>query len=209
MGMQTIFDPETINGRDFLPTDYLWQVSVAGYHAMIKSGALTEDDPIELLQGWLIQKMPKNPRHSTITRLIRQFLAQLIPNGWYVDSQEPITTDDSEPEPDVVVIRGDAMDYMAHHPGPNDIAILVEVADATLRRDQTLKKQLYAKAGIPIYWIVNLPLNQIEVYTKPFMTTNDANYQEQHTYMLTDSAPVVIENKLVGEIPVVQVMPSL
>ncbi len=73
---------------------------------MIDAGILTEDHPIELLEGWLVPRMPKNPSHRLATGLIRETLEGLLPDDWYVDSQEPITTLDSEPEPDVVVVKG-------------------------------------------------------------------------------------------------------
>jgi Uma2 family endonuclease len=148
-----------------VPADVIWRFSVDQYHAMIRAGILTEDDPVELLEGWLVTKMPKNPRHSVATRLIRQALEGLLPPGWYVDTQEPLTTADSEPEPDVVVVCGDRRQYLDHHPGPQDVALVVEVADSTLQRDRSLKKRLYAAAGIPAYWIVNLLDSQFEVYT--------------------------------------------
>src|SRR6266404_3463044 len=90
-----------------VPTDVVWRFSVDQYHTMIRMGILTEDDPVELLEGWLIVKMSKSPKHRVATRLIRQALEHSVPPGWYVDSQEPLTTADSEPEPDVMIVRGE------------------------------------------------------------------------------------------------------
>jgi Uma2 family endonuclease len=208
MTVGTLLESKTQNGHEFIPVDALWRVSVAQYHAMIDSGALTEDNPIELLQGWLVQKMPKKPRHSTITRIIRKLLAELMPQGWYVDSQEPMTTADSEPEPDIMIVRGTVMDYLDRHPGPEDVALVVEVSDATLNRDQTLKKQLYAAAAVPVYWVVNLPDNQVEVYSQPFVGTAKPDYRQRQTYNLSESVPVWIGTELVGEIPVVHLFPE-
>jgi Putative restriction endonuclease len=148
-------------------TEPLWPLTVAQYHQMIASGILTSDDPVELLSGWLIQKMTKNPPHRIATRLVREALETLIPTDWYVETQEPITLSDSEPEPDVAIIRGNTRDYQDCHPGPENIALIVEVADSTLDRDRTLKQTIYARAGIATYWIVNLVDRQLEVYTKP------------------------------------------
>ena len=92
------------------PPEPIWRLSVEQYHEMIDAGILDEDDPVELLEGWLIPKMPKNPPHSFTTDLTREALAGLLPTGWYVRGQEPITTEDSEPESDVAVIRGDRRD---------------------------------------------------------------------------------------------------
>jgi hypothetical protein len=87
------------------PNDLIWRLSVEQYHEMIRTGILTSDDPVELLEGWLIYKTPKSPRHSVSTRVTRRALEGVVPDGWYVDTQEPITLDDSEPEPDVMLVR--------------------------------------------------------------------------------------------------------
>lgn len=135
-----------------IPSDMIWRLSVDRYHSMIKNGILTDEDPVELLEGWLVFKMPKNPLHRAATRIVRMAIESILPSGWYVDSQEPIALFDSEPEPDVVVVRGDTRQYLDRHPGAEDIALVVEVSDTTLQRDRSLKKRIYARAGIPIYW---------------------------------------------------------
>src|SRR5262245_39077842 len=139
-----------------VPDDPVWRMSVEQYHAMIHAGILTEEDPVELLEGLLIAKMSKNPAHSTAKRLLLQALLRTLPPGWFVDEQEPITTPDSEPEPDLAVTRGTPRDYQDRHPGPQDVALVIEIADATLKRDRGRKKRLYARAFIREYWIVNL-----------------------------------------------------
>ena len=118
-----------------VPTDVIWRFSVDQYHAMIRTGILTEDDPVELLGGWLVTKRPKSPRRSGVTRLIRQALESILPPGWHVDTQEPLTTIDSEPEPDVMVVRGETRHYLDRHPSPQDVALVVEVADSSLQRE--------------------------------------------------------------------------
>jgi len=94
-----------------IPSDALWRLSVAQYHTMLQVGILEEGDRLELLEGILIAKMTKNPPHRISTKLIREALENITPDGWYVDSQEPITLVDSEPEPDVVIIHGKTTDY--------------------------------------------------------------------------------------------------
>src|SRR4051794_35571833 len=139
-----------------VPDVPVWPLSVEQYHAMIRTGILTDDTPVELLEGLLIAKMSKNPAHSTAKRLLLQALISLLPAGWFVDEQEPITTADSEPEPDLAVIRGAPRDYRERHPVPHDLVLLIEVSEATLKRDRGRKKRLYARATVPEYWIVNL-----------------------------------------------------
>jgi Uma2 family endonuclease len=150
-----------------IPTEPIYRLSVAQYHAMADHGILDEDAPVELLEGWLVQKMTKHPPHSIVTRRVREALGRVLPEGWYADSQEPITLSDSEPEPDVRVARAEVADDPKRHPGPRDVALVVEVADTSLRRDRGTKKRIYARAGIPIYWIANLPERRFEVHTDP------------------------------------------
>jgi Uma2 family endonuclease len=150
-----------------IPNDLIWRLSIEQYHAIIQAGILTDDDSVELLEGWLVFKMPKNPPHQATTRLVRTALENILPAGWYVDSQELITLSNSEPEPDIVVVRGDTRQYLDRHPGAEDIALIIEVSDTTLQRDRTVKKRIYARAGISIYWIVNLVEEQVEVYSQP------------------------------------------
>src|SRR3712207_4217922 len=111
-----------------VPEDLIWRLTVDQYHAMIQAGILVDGDPVELLEGWLVTKRSKNPRHSLSTQLTRVALEERLPPEWFVDAQEPITTADSEPEPDLGVVRGDPRDYADHHPGPGDVALVVEVA---------------------------------------------------------------------------------
>jgi Uma2 family endonuclease len=190
-----------------VPTEPVWRFTIDQYHAMVRSGILTDDDPVELLEGWLVPKMPKNPQHRAATRLTRQALEGIVPAGWYVDSQEPVTLGDSEPEPDVVVVRGETRQYLDRHPGPQDLALVVEVADTTLQRDRGAKKRAYAGSGVPIYWIVNLVENQVEVYTDPTGPAEQPDYRQRRDYTLADELPLMIEGREVGRLPVRQLFP--
>jgi Uma2 family endonuclease len=190
------------------PDDLIWRLSVEQYHEMIRAGILTSDDPVELLEGWLVCKMPKNPPHRIATRLAQKTLEGVVSAGWYVDSQEPITLDDSEPEPDVMVIRGETRDYLARHPGAGDLALVVEVADTTLERDRGGKKRLYARAGIVVYWIINLSERLVEVYSEPSGVAEEPDYRQRDDYGPDDSVPVVIEGREVGRIAVRELLPG-
>jgi Uma2 family endonuclease len=189
-----------------VPDDPIYRLSVAQYHDMIQSGILTDDDPVELLEGWLVTKMPKSRRHTLSTRRTRAALTEIIPAGWYVDSQEPITTADSEPEPDVVVVRGSDDDYVDRHPAPADVALVVEVADATLQRDRTLKLRIYASAGIAVYWILNLQEFQLEVYSEPTDEGEQATYARRTIYKASDRVPVVLDGVEMGQLSVQSLM---
>jgi Uma2 family endonuclease len=190
--MEAIADLKTKNIS--ICTERIWKLNIDQYHAMIAAGIIEEDAQLELLEGLLVLKMPKNPPHRISTKLIRAALEKIIPNGWYVDSQEPITLSDSEPEPDVMVIRGQTTDYRDRHPQALDIELVIEVSDATLERDRTMKKRIYANAGIPIYWILNLRERQLEVYTQPKM--EESEYV--HSQIFTESESINITLKEVG-----------
>src|SRR5712692_850208 len=139
---------------DALPDAPIYRLSVAQYHAMGEHGILGEDDPVELLEGLLVRKMTKYRPHTLTTGLVRRAL-------------EPITTVESEPEPDAMVVRGEPRDLRDRQPGPEEVVLVVEVADSTLATDRGTKKRVYARAGILVYWIANLVEGRFEVYTEP------------------------------------------
>lgn len=199
--------PAVLEERATAPPDQVWRLSVRQYHEMSAAGILTEDDPVELLDGFLVPKMTKSPPHSPATGLTCAAIARLLPPGWFVDSQEPITTLDSEPEPDVRVVRGDRRDYLERHPGPADVALVVEVSDATLERDRTLKLRTYARAGIPVYWILDLRNRRLEVYTEPSGVHGNAGYRRRREVGAEASVVLEIDGVSVGEIALREVLP--
>src|SRR2546430_2266816 len=133
---------------------------------LIKIGFFHEDEPIELLGGQLIVAEPKGTPHSTAIALTVEALRVAFGPGWLVRVQDPVALDDeSEPEPDVVVVPGSPRDYLAEHPVRP--AVLVEVAESRLGFDRGHKGSLYARAGVADYWIVNLVDEVLEVYREP------------------------------------------
>jgi Uma2 family endonuclease len=134
---------------------------------MIDQGILRSGDRVEFLDGLMVAKMTRNPPHRIALAHLRDLLIKLAGPDWHVECQAAITLDTSEPEPDIAVVRGQVDDYPDRHPGPMDLALVVEVADSTLATDRDFKKRIYARAEIAQYWIVNLVERQIEVYTEP------------------------------------------
>lgn len=187
-----------------VPEEPVWRLSVEQYHRMIQAGILTEDDRIELLDGWLVEKMVKNPRHEAATRRIRKSLERALPAGWDVDKECPVTlvNQKSEPEPDVMVIRGDPREYEDRHPGPKDVALVIEVADSSLARDRGAKKRIYAAAGVSVYWIVNLIDSRIEVYTLPSGPASQPDYGSREDFRAGDAIPLLIDGQEVARVPV-------
>jgi Uma2 family endonuclease len=171
---------------------------------MRDAGILGEEDRVELLEGLLVPKMTKNPRHRLATRRVRAALERVVPPGFYVDSQEPVTTGDSEPEPDVSVVRGSDGDYADRHPGPADVALVVEVADESLSRDRGIKLRAYAAAGIAHYWILDLRGRRIEVYDTP----SGGAYANQEIHAEEAEVALVIDDREVARLRVSEMLPG-
>ena len=161
------------------------------------------------MEGLLVEKMTILPAHRFSTRRVRVALERLVPQGWYVESPSPVTLAASEPEPDVAVVRGSDQDYLDRHPGPADVVMVVEVSDSSLGRDQVFEKPIYAKAGIPVYWIVNLIDRRVEVYTDPTGPAAEPDYRVRHDAGEADQVHVVIEGRDVGSIAVREVLPPM
>lgn len=185
----------------------LWQISVERYHEMIEAGLLTEDDRLQLLEGYLVEKKTVNPPPAFVTETVREAVTAIIPDGFFVSSQQPVTMSDSEPEPDVLVVKGKRRDFIQRHPMPEEVVLLVEVADSTINQDQNWKKRIYARAGISVYWIVNLSSRQIEVYTQPSGPTAQPTYHHMVTYQETDEVPILLSGEQIAALPVRALLP--
>jgi Uma2 family endonuclease len=188
------------------PPPSFWRISVPQYHQMIACGILKEDDPVELLEGLLVAKMPKHPPHCNAAGAIVEILIRLHLAGYSVRGQNPITTSDSEPEPDVCVVRGSRKDFVNHHPGPRESALVVEVADSSLAHDRGLKKRVYARAEVPVYWIVNLEQGQVEVYSQPFDAGGKPDYGTVKLYSIGQEVPLVLDGHEIAQLPVAQLL---
>ena len=181
---------------------------------MIGVGIIKSGEPLELLDGRLVPKMSKKPGHRIATHRTADTLRDLLPKGWYIDTQEPVLLRElhlgagNVPEPDFSVILGATDDYAEHHPTADNIALVVAVSDSTLRDDRGLKKQIYAHARIPEYWIVNLIDEQLEVYQRPVGSALKADYEVTRTLKLTESVSVRIGNKVIGPILVRSMFPK-
>jgi Uma2 family endonuclease len=189
-----------------LPPEPVMRLSVEQFHLMIDAGLFANDDGVELLEGWLMPKMPKKPEHPDAVENLREAFSGLLPPGWFIRCQDPITTEESEPEPDVAVIRGKRSDYRGRHPRSKDAGLVVEVSDTTLARDRGVKKRIYARAAIPIYWIVNLQDRCIEVYTDPTGPAEQPDYQQPRVYGENEFVPVVLDGQVIGQVEVKQLL---
>lgn len=180
--------------------------SVSRYQRMIEAGILTPDDKVELLENYVVLKMPRNPPHDSTIQRILEALFPRRPAGWSLRVQSAIALADSQPEPDFALVRGSAADYENRDPGPADAGMVIEVADSSILRDQHDKTRIYA-AGIPCYWIVNLVDQRIEVYSQPTGPTAVPAYQSFQTYQPGDAVPLVLDGTTVGTVPAVELLP--
>ena len=184
-------------------------LTVRQYHALTRSGILTPADPVELLEGTLVLKFKKSPRHSACTQLARREIESLLPAGWHFQSHDPVTLADGEPEPDGAVIRGTIEDYAHEHPGASAVGLVIEVADSSLARDRGIKLRSYARAGIVAYWIINLLDRQVEMYGAPDPdATPEPTYAEPRVYQLGEVVPFSLPGVgRLGGVPVAKLIP--
>ena len=167
---------------------------------------LTEEDQVELLEGHMVMKMPPNPPHSNVVSNATEILIVRLPLGWRLRSEQPITLPDSEPQPDFAVVRGDRSTYQSRHPGPPDIGLVVEVCDSSLTIDRIDMVRIYARANLPIYWIINVVDRQVEVYTDPRPNDPVPAYATRTDYRVGDSVPLVPDGQLLTQLPVADLL---
>lgn len=145
--------------------------TVQDYHRMGELGLFNADEHTELLAGQITLMAPKGTPHVTALHLLAHTLRVRLGERALVRTQDPIQLDDfSEPEPDLAVVQGTILDYAEKHPRPEQVYLVVEVADSTLRQDCEVKAKLYAQAGIADYWVLDLKHRQIHLFRAPTAT---------------------------------------
>lgn len=160
-----------------------YRFTVKVYDLLIEHGVFTENDDIELLNGDIIDKMPKGTKHAYFNDLISDFLKERLGKSVIVRNQNPILLDDfSEPEPDVVLTVPPRETYLTKHPTPDDILLIVEVSDSTVNFDRYDKGAAYSRAGIRQYLLVNLENKTVEDYQNP----GADGYGSKQTYKIGD-----------------------
>ncbi|CBN57882.1 MULTISPECIES: Uma2 family endonuclease [Kamptonema] len=152
----------------------LWTVDE--YHQMIETGILDEDDRVELLEGQIIEMSLQIPLTAATTQTASNYLSNILTGLAYIRMQLPITLrPNSEPEPDIAVVRIDPGRYFDHHPTPDEIFLVVEVANTSLAKDRRQKVRAYANANIPEYWILDVNEQQVYVFREP----GNETYQQE------------------------------
>jgi hypothetical protein len=160
---------------------------------------------VELIDGLIVERGAMDPPHVIVSERLRRRLDRMIPERWFVREDKPLRVHVTyEPLPDFAVVQGDPETaYEDRHPGPADVAIVIEISDSTLTKDRREKLVNYAKGGIGVYWIVNLIDRQVEVYTLR------RRGGKPRIFKPGQSVPVVINGTEVGLIVVAEILPRL
>jgi Uma2 family endonuclease len=159
--------------------------SIDDYHQMIEAGIL-HGRHLELLGGKIVEMSPETPIHYTTAKQGTKYLEELLSGKADVRFNGPITLSDSEPEPDIAIVRLPESSYNDRHPGPQDIFWIVEVAKTSLKKDLEIKLAIYATAGIQEYWVLDLSTKQVIVFRNP----QGDNYVEEYTMAEGTIAPL-------------------
>ncbi|HWM89989.1 MAG TPA: Uma2 family endonuclease [Thermoanaerobaculia bacterium] len=142
--------------------------TVSEYHSLAEAGILSEDDRVELIEGEIFRMAPIGSRHAGCVNRLNHLLQG---TGAIVSPQNPaFMNDHSEPQPDIALLQWRADFYASSHPKPEDVLLLIEVADSSIGFDRGKKVPLYAQCGIADFWLVDLVKNTIEVYRQPSAT---------------------------------------
>jgi Uma2 family endonuclease len=161
--------------------------SVDDYEEMIRLGVLSENDRVELIRGEIVARMAIGPKHAICVKRFTQVLVPRTIRIAVVGVQDPVRLIDSEPEPDISLVRPPIEQYASRHPQPSDIFLIIEVADSSLDDDRNIMKPMYAEAGIIEYWIVNLVDDCLEVYRSP---RPDGTYQVERVLRRGESTDI-------------------
>lgn len=167
----------------------LWRMTRLRYDRLVDAGVFGPEDRVELLDGLLVARELQGRRHAAVVVLVRAALEKAFGRAYHVREEKPIALDDqSEPEPDVVVVPGTPRDYLAAH--PSRPVLLVEVADTSLAIDRLRKGSLYARAGVADYWVVNLIEEVLEVYREPVLAPAESDWKYNSVRRLRRNATV-------------------
>ncbi|MGK7884280.1 MAG: Uma2 family endonuclease [Crocosphaera sp.] len=147
-----------------MPTLVKW--TIEDYHNMITAGILAEKK-VELIAGEIIKMTPEKPFHRRVTFKLADYFREKLRGKAIIFEAHPITLFDSEPEPDIIIAKLPLERYDNRHPYPEDIELLIEVSDTTLKYDLDTKQKIYALAKIKEYWVIDLKNSQLIVFQKP------------------------------------------
>lgn len=184
--------------RKFTPDEYM---------RMAQAGIFGDDERLELLEGSIIHMMTRLPRHDVAIVNVDDALRPFCTHDRYIRIQMAVALLESRPEPDCAIVRGSKRNHTDRFPGPEEIELIVEVSDSTLRRDRGIKARVYARAGIRTYWILNVEERQLEVFTDPTGNIEKPGYRNTAILKPGDKIALLLGGKTVGEIAIADLLP--
>lgn len=180
-----------------------YRLTVRQFEKMIEAGIFRDKDHVELLGGILVDKMTKNDPHDFTVDFLGRTVGKIVEPAWIVRQEKSIVLGRfSRPQPDLAIVRGPSERYRLGAPRPADIASLIEVSDSSYAKDRRANWGRYAAVRIPVYWIVNIPQFQIEIFSVPMGRGRSAAYRDFTIYRGDDQVPVILEGNELGRIPV-------
>lgn len=196
----------SFTSADWIPPR-IRRMTLDEYERMVEEGIVPSRNRFHFINGYVVEKKTHTPLHSTTDMICGLALDRAIPAGWHVRSGAPIrlSAQWSEPEPDRCVIRGTIVDYARRHPGPEDVVLVVEVADSSLAEDRDYANRLYGPAGIPLCWIIDVNDRRVEVYTEP----GPQGYGAKATFHEGQTIPLVIDGREVARIAIADILPPV
>jgi Uma2 family endonuclease len=185
-----------------------YRLTVGQLERMIDAGVFPAEAHVELLGGFLVDKQTKDAPHNFCVGQLGELLRGMLASSFFAREEKPVVLGQKDrPEPDLVVVRGSRENFRKQDPRSRNLALIIEVADASYSKDPGEKWRRYAAAGIPVYWIVNLGASQVEVYEKPVGRGKAARYQETAVFGTKDAVEVLIDGQAIGRIDVCKILP--
>lgn len=206
--MPTLFAARVSTEDVAVPPFPVRRFSVETYFELGRLGLLGDEENCELLDGWVVPKFDKTPLHDDRVDFLLGLLNAKLPAGWFVRLQNVLQTPTSAPEPDFAIVRGKRGGFSNQHPQGSDVGLVIEVADSSLAVDRR-KADIYAAAGIPEYWIVNLRDRRVEVFGNLGPRANGAMlYAPTRILRAHESLNLVLDDEIAGHLACRDILPS-
>ncbi len=194
------------------PSCVPYRLSADDYFRMVDADIIPSERRVWLWEGQLYEKMAKKLPHAVGQNMLFAALMKAWPEGWSPWSESPILVNDfSAPLPDFALVRGALRHYEARGsvPRADEVGLVVEVADSSLRKNLTKTLQTYALAGLPVYWVINLVAKRVEVYSQPGVVEGGlAGYASAQMFEIGQDVPLVLDGREVARIPAADLLPG-
>ena len=185
-----------------------YRLTVRQFATMSDAGVFRDEARIELLGGLLVEMMTTNDPHEAAIAALGDIFRRLVPAGWIVREEKSLQLGRYwRPLPDLILLRGSQTDYFRKAPRAVDLAMIVEISNSTYAKDRRVKWPQYAASRIATYWIVNLPRDQVEVYTNPRGRGTAARYADCVVHGKEAEVPLFVEGVEVGRVAVRDFLP--